>query len=62
MATAARRRDPGDAMSGQRRARTAAAGRRRIALEIWARRTGRTLGFIVLFLLALYLLFTYAPR
>jgi hypothetical protein len=32
------------------------------SLEMWARRTGRTLGFIVLFLLALYLIFTYAPR
>jgi len=31
-------------------------------VEIWARRTGRVLGFAVLFLLALYLLFTYAPR
>jgi len=31
-------------------------------LEIWAKRTGRTLGFVALFLLALYLLFTYAPR
>ncbi len=31
-------------------------------LEIWAKRTGRFLGFAVLFLLALYLLFTYAPR
>jgi hypothetical protein len=31
-------------------------------LEIWAKRTGRSLGFAVLFLLALYLLFTYAPR
>lgn len=31
-------------------------------VEIWARRTGRILGFVVLFLLALYLLFTYAPR
>lgn len=31
-------------------------------VEIWARRTGRTLGFIALFLLALYLLFTYGPR
>ena len=31
-------------------------------IEIWANRTGRVLGFIVLFLLALYLLFTYAPK
>ncbi len=31
-------------------------------LEIWAKRTGRFLGFAVLFALALYLLFTYAPR
>ena len=31
-------------------------------VEIWAKRTGRILGFAVLFLLALYLLFTYAPR
>ena len=31
-------------------------------VEIWARRTGRILGFVVLFLLALYLLFTYGPR
>ena len=31
-------------------------------LEIWAKRTGRILGFAVLFVLALYLLFTYAPR
>lgn len=31
-------------------------------VEIWAKRTGRLLGFAVLFLLALYLLFTYAPR
>lgn len=31
-------------------------------VEVWARRTGRILGFIVLLLLALYLLFTYAPR
>ncbi len=31
-------------------------------VELWARRTGRILGFIVLLLLALYLVFTYAPR
>lgn len=31
-------------------------------IEVWAKRTGRILGFIVLFVLALYLLFTYAPR
>jgi hypothetical protein len=31
-------------------------------LEIWAKWTGRSLGFVALFLLALYLLFTYAPR
>jgi hypothetical protein len=31
-------------------------------LEIWAKRTGRILGFVVLFALALYLLLTYAPR
>ena len=31
-------------------------------LEIWAKRTGRILGFVVLFVLALYLLLTYAPR
>lgn len=31
-------------------------------LEIWAKRTGRILGFAVLFGLALYLIFTYAPR
>lgn len=31
-------------------------------LEIWARRTGRFLGWIALFGLALYLLFTYGPR
>lgn len=30
-------------------------------VEIWAKRTGRTLGFIALFVLALYLLVTYAP-
>jgi hypothetical protein len=31
-------------------------------LEIWAKRTGRILGFAVLFALAVYLLLTYAPR
>lgn len=31
-------------------------------VEVWARRTGRTLGFVALFLVALYLLFTYGPR
>lgn len=31
-------------------------------IEIWAKRTGRILGFVVLFALALYLLLTYAPR
>ncbi|MBN9020733.1 MAG: hypothetical protein J0H08_01260 [Rhizobiales bacterium] len=31
-------------------------------VEIWAKRTGRILGFVVLFLLALYLIFSYAPR
>lgn len=31
-------------------------------LEIWAKRTGRILGFAALFVLALYLLVTYAPR
>ncbi len=31
-------------------------------LEIWAKRTGRVLGFAALFVLAVYLLFTYAPR
>lgn len=31
-------------------------------LETWAKRTGRVLGFAALFLLALYLLFTYVPR
>jgi hypothetical protein len=31
-------------------------------LELWAKRTGRVLGFVVLFGLALYLLLTYAPR
>jgi hypothetical protein len=31
-------------------------------LEVWAKRTGRIAGYVVLFLLALYLLFTYAPR
>ena len=30
-------------------------------VEIWAKRTGRALGFVALFILALYLLFTYAP-
>lgn len=30
-------------------------------VEIWAKRTGRTLGYIALFLLALYLLHTYGP-
>ncbi|MCB1486022.1 MAG: hypothetical protein KDJ88_01040 [Bauldia sp.] len=29
-------------------------------VEIWARRTGRTLGYVVLLVLILYLLFTYA--
>jgi hypothetical protein len=32
------------------------------AIEIWARRTGRFLGYVVLFGLALYLLLAYAPR
>jgi hypothetical protein len=31
-------------------------------IEIWAKRTGRILGFAVLFVLAVYLLLTYAPR
>lgn len=31
-------------------------------IEVWAKRTGRILGFAVLFVLALYLIFTYAPR
>lgn len=31
-------------------------------LEIWAKRTGRILGFVVLFGLALYLLLSYVPR
>ncbi|MCB1499977.1 MAG: hypothetical protein KDK07_09345 [Bauldia sp.] len=31
-------------------------------LETWAKWTGRTLGFVALFLLALHLLNTYAPR
>jgi hypothetical protein len=31
-------------------------------LEVWAKRTGRILGFAALFVVALYLLFTYAPR
>jgi hypothetical protein len=31
-------------------------------IEVWAKRTGRILGFAVLFALALYLLLTYAPR
>lgn len=31
-------------------------------LEIWAKRTGRILGFAALFVLAVYLLVTYAPR
>ncbi len=31
-------------------------------IEIWARRTGRAVGFLVLLLLILYLIFTYAPR
>ena len=30
-------------------------------VEIWAKRTGRTLGYIALFLLAIYLLRTYGP-
>ena len=30
------------------------------ALEIWAKRFGRTLGFVALIVLALYLLLTYA--
>lgn len=32
------------------------------AIEVWARRTGRFLGAVALLLLALYLVFTYAPR
>ena len=32
------------------------------AIEIWARRVGRILGFVVLFGLALYLLFAYGPH
>lgn len=32
------------------------------AVEIWARRTGRFLGFVALFGLALYLVLAYAPR
>ena len=32
------------------------------AIEVWARRVGRTLGFVVLFGLALYLLFAYGPH
>ena len=31
-------------------------------VEIWAKRTGRTLGYVTLFVLTLYLLFTYGPR
>ncbi len=31
-------------------------------LEIWARRTGRVLGYAALLILALYLLFAYGPR
>jgi hypothetical protein len=31
-------------------------------IEIWARRTGRFLGFAALFVLAVYLLLSYAPR
>jgi hypothetical protein len=31
-------------------------------VEICAKRTGRILGFAVLFVLAVYLLLTYAPR
>jgi len=31
-------------------------------VEIWARRTGRVLGYVALLVLALYLLFAYGPR
>lgn len=31
-------------------------------VEVWAKRTGRILGYIALFGLALYLLFSYGPR
>jgi hypothetical protein len=31
-------------------------------VEIWARRTGRALGYAALLLFALYLLFAYGPR
>jgi len=31
-------------------------------VEIWARRTGRLLGYVALLVLALYLLFAYGPR
>lgn len=31
-------------------------------LEIWAKRTGRVLGWVALFLLAVYLILTYGPR
>jgi hypothetical protein len=31
-------------------------------VEIWARRTGRVLGYAALFVLALYLLVSYGPR
>lgn len=31
-------------------------------LEIWAKRTGRALGWVALFLLAVYLILTYGPR
>ena len=31
-------------------------------LELWARRTGRVLGWVALFLAAVYLVLTYGPR
>lgn len=37
-------------------------GQPRDRVEIWAKRTGRILGFAVLLVLAVYLLLTYAPR
>ncbi|WP_291745619.1 hypothetical protein [Bauldia sp.] len=36
-------------------------GERPDRVEIWARRTGRTLGYVALLVLILYLLFTYVP-
>jgi hypothetical protein len=32
------------------------------AVEIWARRTGRTLGYIALAAIAVYLVITYGPQ